>query len=201
MYSYSTKTFDPLLAESAILLADSHIASSTILQRRLKMGYNRASRIIQQLEELGIIIQVVDDNTNLWRRSIRSSEQVKEILHKNHITIPPYVETAFVTTESKIKEPGKASILIIVTAIIIWCAVFFFLEPLTLSSISCMEIEEARAIYTAFLLGLITFLFWYIRETPMGFLWQWYKLFWIFLFAYLMIGYAKKEIKAWWRRD
>ncbi|MDD4047646.1 MAG: DNA translocase FtsK 4TM domain-containing protein [Clostridia bacterium] len=46
---------DPLLFEAAKLLIDSGQASISLLQRRLKVGYNRAARIVDQLEEKGVI--------------------------------------------------------------------------------------------------------------------------------------------------
>ncbi len=46
---------DPLLAEAAKLFIESGQASISLLQRRMRIGYNRAARIIDQLEEKGII--------------------------------------------------------------------------------------------------------------------------------------------------
>lgn len=46
---------DPLLAEAAKLFIESGQASISLLQRRMRIGYNRAARIIDQLEDRGII--------------------------------------------------------------------------------------------------------------------------------------------------
>jgi S-DNA-T family DNA segregation ATPase FtsK/SpoIIIE len=46
---------DPLLAEAARLFIESGQASISLLQRRMRIGYNRAARIIDQLEEKGIV--------------------------------------------------------------------------------------------------------------------------------------------------
>lgn len=46
---------DPLLADAAKLFIESGQASISLLQRRMRIGYNRAARIIDQLEEKGII--------------------------------------------------------------------------------------------------------------------------------------------------
>lgn len=48
---------------------------------------------------------------------------------------------------------------------------------------------------------VVTLVLWLIRNTPFGFLWRWYKWFWIILFAILMANYVKKEIKDWWNKD
>lgn len=46
---------DELLADAAQLIVNSGQASISILQRRLRIGYNRAARLIDDLEQLGIV--------------------------------------------------------------------------------------------------------------------------------------------------
>lgn len=46
---------DELLEESIRIVVESGQASTSLLQRRLRIGYNRAARIMEQLEEQGII--------------------------------------------------------------------------------------------------------------------------------------------------
>ena len=46
---------DPLLEEAIDLVVDSQTASTSFIQRRFKVGYARAGRIIDQMEERGII--------------------------------------------------------------------------------------------------------------------------------------------------
>jgi S-DNA-T family DNA segregation ATPase FtsK/SpoIIIE len=46
---------DDLLSEAVDLVRRERQASTTFLQRRLKIGYVRASRLIDQLEERGIV--------------------------------------------------------------------------------------------------------------------------------------------------
>ena len=46
---------DPLLAEATRVVVESGKASTSLLQRRLKIGYSRAARIIDLLEEQGVI--------------------------------------------------------------------------------------------------------------------------------------------------
>jgi len=47
--------FDDLLDEAIRIVIDAGQASTSLLQRRLKIGYNRAARIIEQLEDKSII--------------------------------------------------------------------------------------------------------------------------------------------------
>lgn len=65
---------DELLQEAIRIVVDSGQASTSLLQRRLKIGYNRAARIIEQLEEKNIISgkdgskprQVLMDRDEYW---------------------------------------------------------------------------------------------------------------------------------------
>ncbi|MCO5276792.1 MAG: DNA translocase FtsK [Saprospiraceae bacterium] len=46
---------DDLAQEAALLVVTNQHGSTSMIQRRLKLGYNRAGRIMDQLEELGIV--------------------------------------------------------------------------------------------------------------------------------------------------
>lgn len=46
---------DPMFAEAARIVVISQQGSASLLQRKLKLGYNRAGRIVDQLEGMGII--------------------------------------------------------------------------------------------------------------------------------------------------
>ena len=46
---------DPMLAEAIKLVVDSQEASASLIQRRLGLGYPRAGRIMDMLEELGVV--------------------------------------------------------------------------------------------------------------------------------------------------
>ena len=46
---------DPLLEEAIFLVASMGTASTSMLQRRLRLGYTRAGRVIDMLERRGII--------------------------------------------------------------------------------------------------------------------------------------------------
>ena len=53
--SFNNETSDELLYESAKIVIDNRQASVSLLQRKLKIGYSRAGRLIDELEALGII--------------------------------------------------------------------------------------------------------------------------------------------------
>ena len=46
---------DPLFEEAAYIIVQTQQGSTSMLQRKLKLGYNRAGRIIDQLEKAGIV--------------------------------------------------------------------------------------------------------------------------------------------------
>ncbi len=47
-------SFDPLLADAARLVVTHQQGSTSLIQRKMKLGYNRAGRIMDQLETLGV---------------------------------------------------------------------------------------------------------------------------------------------------
>ncbi|MCF0121025.1 MAG: DNA translocase FtsK, partial [Oscillospiraceae bacterium] len=49
--------YDELLPQAVDVILESGQASVSMLQRRLKLGYSRAARIVDQMEELGIVGQ------------------------------------------------------------------------------------------------------------------------------------------------
>jgi DNA segregation ATPase FtsK/SpoIIIE, S-DNA-T family len=46
---------DEMFAEAARIIVSHQQGSTSLLQRKLKLGYNRAGRIVDQLEAAGII--------------------------------------------------------------------------------------------------------------------------------------------------
>ena len=46
---------DPLMDEAISIVVGTGQASTSMLQRKLKLGYSRASRLIDQMEERGIV--------------------------------------------------------------------------------------------------------------------------------------------------
>jgi DNA segregation ATPase FtsK/SpoIIIE, S-DNA-T family len=51
----SLKDLDEMLEDAARLVVENQHGSTSMIQRRLKLGYNRAGRIMDQLEALGIV--------------------------------------------------------------------------------------------------------------------------------------------------
>jgi S-DNA-T family DNA segregation ATPase FtsK/SpoIIIE len=52
---YSERHYDALLLEAAEVVYDTGQASISMVQRRLRVGYARAARLIDEMEELGIV--------------------------------------------------------------------------------------------------------------------------------------------------
>ena len=46
---------DPLFEDAAKLIVQTQSGSTSLLQRRMKLGYNRAGRLMDQLEAAGIV--------------------------------------------------------------------------------------------------------------------------------------------------
>ncbi|GAO45557.1 DNA translocase FtsK 4TM domain-containing protein [Flavihumibacter petaseus] len=46
---------DPLFGDAARLIVQNQIGSTSLLQRRMKLGYNRAGRLMDQLEQAGVV--------------------------------------------------------------------------------------------------------------------------------------------------
>ena len=51
----SASDLDEMFEEAARLVVQSQHGSTSMIQRRLKLGYNRAGRIMDQMEALGIV--------------------------------------------------------------------------------------------------------------------------------------------------
>ncbi|MCB0509370.1 MAG: DNA translocase FtsK, partial [Bacteroidetes bacterium] len=53
--SYSASERDELFEDAARVIVSNQVGSTSMIQRRLKLGYNRAGRIMDQLEDAGIV--------------------------------------------------------------------------------------------------------------------------------------------------
>ena len=40
-----------------------------------------------------------------------------------------------------------------------------------------------------------------LRNTPLGFLWKWFKIFMFVLIATILADHIKKGVKEWWNKD
>jgi S-DNA-T family DNA segregation ATPase FtsK/SpoIIIE len=52
---YQGELEDPLMEKAIELVVTANKASASYLQRRLKVGYNRAARLVEEMERLGIV--------------------------------------------------------------------------------------------------------------------------------------------------
>ena len=59
-----SRNVDPLLKEAALLVCNIQKCSTSIIQRKFGIGYNRAGRIIDQLEKIGIVSPSMFDYSN-----------------------------------------------------------------------------------------------------------------------------------------
>ena len=52
---YDLNDKDPLFDDAAKIIVMSQMGSTSLLQRRMKLGYNRAGRLMDQLEAAGVV--------------------------------------------------------------------------------------------------------------------------------------------------
>ena len=62
------------------------------------------------------------------------------------------------------------------------------------------EYSTEYQVFVVVALLLVTFGLWLLRNTPLRFLWQIYKMFWLVLFATLFIDLFKKDINERWNK-
>ena len=53
--NYDQNERDPLFEDAARLIVQNQVGSTSLLQRRMKLGYNRAGRLMDQLEAAGVV--------------------------------------------------------------------------------------------------------------------------------------------------
>ncbi len=74
----SLADLDPLFEDAARLVVNTQQASVSFLQRRLKLGYSRAARIVDQLEEAGIV--GAGDGSKAREIIVENEEQLEAII-------------------------------------------------------------------------------------------------------------------------
>jgi S-DNA-T family DNA segregation ATPase FtsK/SpoIIIE len=52
---FDVNSKDPLFGDAARLIVQNQVGSTSLLQRRMKLGYNRAGRLMDQLEAAGVV--------------------------------------------------------------------------------------------------------------------------------------------------
>ena len=69
---------DPLFEDAARLIVQNQVGSTSLIQRRMKLGYNRAGRLMDQLETAGVV------GTNLGSKArdvlIKTDAELQELL-------------------------------------------------------------------------------------------------------------------------
>jgi len=71
---------DPLFEDAAKLIVQNQIGSTSLIQRRMKLGYNRAGRLMDQLENAGIVGPNV-------------GSKAREVRYKTEIELNEYLES------------------------------------------------------------------------------------------------------------
>lgn len=71
---------DPLFKEAAQLIVQNQMGSTSLLQRRMKLGYNRAGRLMDQLEAAGVV-------------GANQGSKAREVLIKTEADLFEYLET------------------------------------------------------------------------------------------------------------
>ena len=71
---------DPLFEEAARLIVQNQVGSTSLLQRRMKLGYNRAGRLMDQLEAAGVV------GPNLGSKA-------REVLIKTEMDLQEYLQS------------------------------------------------------------------------------------------------------------
>jgi len=71
---------DPLFEEAARLIVQNQVGSTSLLQRRMKLGYNRAGRLMDQLEAAGVV-------------GANQGSKAREVLIKTESELVEYLET------------------------------------------------------------------------------------------------------------
>ena len=71
---------DPLFEEAARLIVQNQVGSTSLIQRRMKLGYNRAGRLMDQLEAAGVV-------------GPNQGSKAREVLIKTESELQEYLET------------------------------------------------------------------------------------------------------------
>ncbi len=74
----SSGVIDPMFVDAAVLTVQTQQGSTSNIQRRMKLGYNRAGRIMDQLEEFGIV--GVANGSKPREVLIKTNAQLQELL-------------------------------------------------------------------------------------------------------------------------
>lgn len=70
---------DPLFEDAARLIVQNQVGSTSLIQRRMKLGYNRAGRLMDQLESAGVV-------------GPNQGSKAREVLFKTEVQLQEYLE-------------------------------------------------------------------------------------------------------------
>jgi len=69
---------DQMFVDAATLIVQTQMGSTSLIQRKLKLGYNRAGRVMDQLEEFGIVGPSIGSKAREVK--VKTSEELRQIL-------------------------------------------------------------------------------------------------------------------------
>ena len=75
----TSNKLDDMIRDSAKLFVKHGVCSTALLQRHFHIGYGRASSIIDELEDLGVITPAIGNKRFV---KIKTEEELEGILHK-----------------------------------------------------------------------------------------------------------------------
>ncbi|MCL2291088.1 MAG: DNA translocase FtsK [Bacteroidetes bacterium] len=71
---------DPMFQEAAQLIVQTQMGSTSLIQRKMKLGYNRAGRVMDQLEEFGIVGPAMGSKAREVK--VKTNEELMQIFQR-----------------------------------------------------------------------------------------------------------------------
>ncbi len=90
--NYDIPEYDPLFQEAAELVVLHQSASTSLIQRKLKLGYNRAGRIMDELEQAKIVGRF--DDSNGRELLIKDQDELNRVLSSLSSKLPTSLSTS-----------------------------------------------------------------------------------------------------------
>jgi S-DNA-T family DNA segregation ATPase FtsK/SpoIIIE len=75
-----TGEIDPMFMDAATLIVQMQMGSTSLIQRKMKLGYNRAGRVMDQLEEFGIVGPAIGSKAREVK--VKTNEELMQILKR-----------------------------------------------------------------------------------------------------------------------
>jgi S-DNA-T family DNA segregation ATPase FtsK/SpoIIIE len=75
-----TGEIDQMFMEAATLIVQMQMGSTSLIQRKLKLGYNRAGRVMDQLEEFGVVGPAMGSKAREVK--VKTNEELMQIFKK-----------------------------------------------------------------------------------------------------------------------